>query len=110
VLYHKGSRDEAVECPRIASALQSADEKIANLCAWVFSDSERHDKAGAAYESLLALRPEWADGHRPERVYVELVFVHALGMPEDGCSTVTTAGVVEGPQRVEGLNRSRGNL
>jgi ABC-type polysaccharide/polyol phosphate export permease/Flp pilus assembly protein TadD len=63
-LYHRGSRDEAVECARMAFALQPADEEVANLCAWVFSNSGRHDEAGAAYESLLALQPRWAEGHR----------------------------------------------
>src|SRR6516164_4417969 len=63
-LYHKGSRDEAVECARMAFALQPADEEVANLSAWVFSNSQRHEEAGAAYESLLALRPGWAEGHR----------------------------------------------
>jgi ABC-type polysaccharide/polyol phosphate export permease/Flp pilus assembly protein TadD len=63
-LYHKGSRDEAVECARRAFALQPADEKVTNLCAWIFSNSGQHEEAGAAYESLLALRPGWAEGHR----------------------------------------------
>ena len=63
-LYHKESRDKAVECAGMAFALQPADEEVANLCAWVFSNSQRHEEAGAAYESLLALRPGWAEGHR----------------------------------------------
>jgi ABC-type polysaccharide/polyol phosphate export permease/tetratricopeptide (TPR) repeat protein len=63
-LYHRGSREEAVDCARMAFTLQPAEKEVANLCAWVFSNSGRHEEAGAAYESLLALRPQWAEGHR----------------------------------------------
>ena len=63
-LYHKGSRDIAVECARSAFDLQPEKEEIANLCAWVFSNCEEHEEAAAAYEQLLAIRPHWAAGHR----------------------------------------------
>ena len=63
-LYHKGSRDVAVDCARSAFDLQPEKEEIANLCAWVFSNCGKHEEAAAAYEQLLAIRPDWAAGHR----------------------------------------------
>ena len=63
-LYHKGSRDEAVECASTAFDLQPEKEEIANLCAWVFSNCGKHTEAAAAYERLLSIRPHWAAGHR----------------------------------------------
>ncbi len=63
-LYHGGSHDGAVECARIAFTLQPESEEIANFCAWVFSNCGRHQEAAAAYEGLLAMRPQWAEGHR----------------------------------------------
>ena len=63
-LYHKGSRDLAVECARRAFELQPQTEDVANLCAWVFSNCGEHAEAAAAYEQLLAIRPDWAAGHR----------------------------------------------
>ena len=63
-LLHQGRREEAVECARIAFDLQPASEAIANLCAWVFSNCDRHREAAAAYERLLEIRPQWAEGHR----------------------------------------------
>jgi ABC-type polysaccharide/polyol phosphate export permease/Flp pilus assembly protein TadD len=64
VLYHRGNHDDAVECARIAFTLRPAREEIANLCAWVFSNCGRHEEAAAAYQELLAIRPQWAAGHR----------------------------------------------
>ena len=63
-LYHKGSRDVAVDCARSAFDLQPEKEEIANLCAWVFSNCGKHEEAALAYEQLLAIRPDWAAGHR----------------------------------------------
>jgi tetratricopeptide (TPR) repeat protein len=63
-LYHKGSREVAVECARSAFDLHPEKEEIANLCAWVFSNCGKHEEAAAAYEQLLAIRPHWAAGHR----------------------------------------------
>jgi tetratricopeptide (TPR) repeat protein len=63
-LYHKGSREVAVECARSAFDLQPEKEEIANLCAWVFSNCGEHEEAAAAYERLLVIRPHWAAGHR----------------------------------------------
>lgn len=63
-LYHKGRRDDAVECARIVFDLQPANEEIADFCAWVFSNCGRHEEAAAAYERLLRMRPQWAEGHR----------------------------------------------
>ena len=63
-LYHKGSRDVAIEYARSAFDLQPKKEEIANFCAWVFSNCGRHEEAAEAYERLLAIRPGWAAGHR----------------------------------------------
>jgi ABC-type polysaccharide/polyol phosphate export permease/Flp pilus assembly protein TadD len=63
-LLHKGLREEAVDCARIAFELQPDEEEIANVCAWIFSNCGRWDEAAAAYERLLESRPDWSDGHR----------------------------------------------
>jgi capsular polysaccharide transport system permease protein len=63
-LYHKGSRDDALECAHSAFDLQPEKEEIANLCAWVFSNCGEHEAAATAYERLLSIRPHWAAGHR----------------------------------------------
>jgi ABC-type polysaccharide/polyol phosphate export permease/Flp pilus assembly protein TadD len=63
-LLHQGRHEEAVECARLAFGLQPAEEEVANLCAWVFSNSGQHREAAAAYERLLEIRPQWAEGHR----------------------------------------------
>ena len=34
------------------------------FCAWLFSNSGRHGEAAAAYERLIALSPDWAEGYR----------------------------------------------
>ena len=47
-LLHRGWRDHAVECAHIAFELRPEEEEIANLCAWVFSNSGRHEDAAAA--------------------------------------------------------------
>ena len=63
-LYHGDRFHEAVEYACLAFDLHADNDEVANLCAWVFSNSGRHAEAGAAYKSLLASRPEWAEGHR----------------------------------------------
>ena len=63
-LMHRGWREHAAECARVAFELQPEQEEIADLCAWVFSNSGRHEDAAAAYERLLEMRPRWAEGHR----------------------------------------------
>jgi ABC-type polysaccharide/polyol phosphate export permease/Flp pilus assembly protein TadD len=63
-LLHRGWREHAAECARIAFELRPEQEQTANLCAWVFSNSGRHEDAAAAYERLLQIRPRWAEGHR----------------------------------------------
>ena len=63
-LLHRGCREDAVECARMAFDLRPAKEDTANLCAWVFSNCGRHDEAAAAYQRLLEFRPQWAEGHR----------------------------------------------
>jgi capsular polysaccharide transport system permease protein len=63
-LLHRGWREHAAECAHIAFQSRPAQEEIANLCAWVFSNSGRHEDAAAAYERLLEIRPRWAEGHR----------------------------------------------
>jgi ABC-type polysaccharide/polyol phosphate export permease/Flp pilus assembly protein TadD len=63
-LLHRGWREHAVACARIAFELRPEQEDVANLCAWVFSNGGRHEDAAAAYERLLHIRPEWTEGHR----------------------------------------------
>src|SRR6267378_1075153 len=63
-LYHRQSFGEALECARAAFDFQPDSNEIANLCAWVFSNCGWHEEAAAAYERILALRPQWAEGHR----------------------------------------------
>ena len=63
-LLHRGWREHAAECARVAFEFRPVQEEIANLCAWVFSNSGRHEEAAAAYERLLEIRPRWAEGHR----------------------------------------------
>ncbi len=63
-LLHRGWREHAAECARVAFEFRPVQEEIANLCAWVFSNSGRHAEAAAAYERLLEIRPRWAEGHR----------------------------------------------
>ena len=63
-LLRKGCREDAVECARLAFDLRPAGEDTANLCAWVFSNCGRHEEAAAAYERLLEINPQWAEGHR----------------------------------------------
>jgi capsular polysaccharide transport system permease protein len=53
-----------VACARAAFVLQPECERVTNLCAWVFSNCNRHEEAGAAYERLLEIRSQWAEGHR----------------------------------------------
>lgn len=63
-LLHRGRREHALECAHIAFELRPEQEDIVSLCAWVFSNSARHEDAAAAYERLLEIRPGWAEGHR----------------------------------------------
>ncbi len=63
-LLHRGWREHAAECARVAFEFRPVQEEIANLCAWVFSNCGRHAEAAAAYERLLEIRPQWAEGHR----------------------------------------------
>jgi capsular polysaccharide transport system permease protein len=59
-----GRRDEALDLARAAFTGQPDDEETVRFCAWLFSNCADHAAAGAAYERLLALRPEWIAGHR----------------------------------------------
>jgi tetratricopeptide (TPR) repeat protein len=63
-LLHRGWREHAVECARIAFELRPEREDVADLSAWVFSNCGRYEAAAAAYERLLQIRPRWAEGHR----------------------------------------------
>lgn len=63
-LFHNGRRDEALECGRRAFLLSPDDRGTAHFCAWLFSNCDEHREAAAAYERLLALSPDWAEGHR----------------------------------------------
>jgi capsular polysaccharide transport system permease protein len=63
-LFHAGRRDEALALARLAYELRPDDQETVRFCAWLFSNCQDHAAAGAAYERLLALRPEWIAGHR----------------------------------------------
>jgi ABC-type polysaccharide/polyol phosphate export permease/Flp pilus assembly protein TadD len=64
-LFHRGDRDEALDYGRRAFAAAAADDRAtADFCAWLFSNCGVHDAAAAAYQRLLALAPDWAEGHR----------------------------------------------
>jgi capsular polysaccharide transport system permease protein len=62
-LLHEGRRDEAAECCRHAFP-RIDDAEMLRLCAWVFSNSECHEEAAAAYRALLDLDPDWVEGYR----------------------------------------------
>jgi len=64
VLLHRADRDHAVECAHAAFDLQPESEEVAHISAWIFSNCERHEDAAVAYERLLEIRPDWAEGHR----------------------------------------------
>ena len=63
-LFHGGRRDEALECGRRAFALSADDRDTAQFCAWLFSNCDCHAEAAAAYQRLIALSPDWAEGYR----------------------------------------------
>ena len=63
-LFHRGRRDEALECGRRAFAVAADDPETAHFCAWLFSNCGCHEEAATAYERLLERSPDWADGHR----------------------------------------------
>jgi capsular polysaccharide transport system permease protein len=63
-LFHNGRRDEALECGRRAFALAAEDRDTSQFCAWLFSNCGCHGEAAAAYERLIALSPDWAEGYR----------------------------------------------
>jgi ABC-type polysaccharide/polyol phosphate export permease/Tfp pilus assembly protein PilF len=64
MLLHQGRAEEAAECCRRAWPQIGDDASLLRICAWVFSNAACHDEAAAAYRRLLAVCPEWADGHR----------------------------------------------
>src|SRR5437764_10253632 len=53
-LFHRGRRDEALECGRRAFAVAAEDPETAHFCAWLFSNCGCHAEAATAYERLLA--------------------------------------------------------
>src|SRR5439155_17703697 len=63
-LFHCGRRDEALECGRRAFVAAAEDRDTAQFCAWLFSNGGCHGEAAAAYERLIALSPDWAEGYR----------------------------------------------
>jgi ABC-type polysaccharide/polyol phosphate export permease/lipopolysaccharide biosynthesis regulator YciM len=63
-LFYRQEQSAAVECARAAFALSADDERVADFCAWLFSNCRRYGEAAAAYERLLQGRPQWAAGHR----------------------------------------------
>lgn len=65
ILFHRGRRDDALECGRRALAFAAADDtETARFCAWLFSNCACHDEAVLVYERLLDLNPGWVEGHR----------------------------------------------
>jgi capsular polysaccharide transport system permease protein len=63
-LFHRGRRDEAVECCRRAVPGVGSDTAMLRICAWVFSNCRCHDEAIAAYRRLIELCPEGIEFHR----------------------------------------------
>lgn len=63
-LFHSGRRVDALECGRRAFAVSPDNREAAHFCAWLFSNCGCHREAAAAYERLLALSPDWVEGHR----------------------------------------------
>ncbi len=63
-LFHRGRRDEAVECCRRAVPGLGSDTAMLRICAWVFSNCRCHDEAIAAYRRLIELCPEGIEFHR----------------------------------------------
>jgi tetratricopeptide (TPR) repeat protein len=63
-LFHAGRAGDAVECGRLAFAAAANDNDVAHFCAWLFSNSGCHAEAAAAYEQLIADRPDWIEGYR----------------------------------------------
>jgi tetratricopeptide (TPR) repeat protein len=63
-LLHRGRREEAVECCRLAWPFVGDDPQQLQICGWVFSNGACHDEAAAAYHRLIGLRPEWIAGYR----------------------------------------------
>lgn len=64
MLYHDGRQPEAVECGERAFAVAAGLPHILDFCAWLFSNSERHDLAAQAYHGLISQRPDWIEGYR----------------------------------------------
>ncbi|HEX3885215.1 MAG TPA: ABC transporter permease [Stellaceae bacterium] len=65
ILFHRGRREQALECGRRALAFAAGDDAdTARFCAWLFSNCACHDEAALAYERLLDLDPSWVEGHR----------------------------------------------
>jgi ABC-type polysaccharide/polyol phosphate export permease/predicted Zn-dependent protease len=62
--FYRGRREDALACARTAFDLEPGGEAVADFCAWLFSNCERHAEAATAYERLLDRRPGWAAGHR----------------------------------------------
>jgi tetratricopeptide (TPR) repeat protein len=63
-LFHNARRDDALECGRRAFVSAPEDSDAAHFCAWLFSNCGCYQEAATAYERLLALSPDWAEGHR----------------------------------------------
>jgi tetratricopeptide (TPR) repeat protein len=63
-LFHRGHREEALECGRRALGLAGSDPEILNVCAWLFSNCGCHEEAAEAFQGLLELYPDWTEGYR----------------------------------------------
>jgi ABC-type polysaccharide/polyol phosphate export permease/Flp pilus assembly protein TadD len=63
-LFHRGRREEAVECGRRALARDPSNPEMLYFCGWLFSNCGSHGEAAAAYRGLLERYPDWTDGYR----------------------------------------------
>jgi ABC-type polysaccharide/polyol phosphate export permease/Flp pilus assembly protein TadD len=63
-LFYGQEHEAAADQARAAFMLQADDERVADFCAWLFSNCRRYGEAAVAYERLLEHRPQWAAGHR----------------------------------------------
>ena len=64
VSLHQGRREDALKCVRRAFPVAEDDPALLRICAWVFSKSDCHGEAAAAYQRLVELCPDWIEGHR----------------------------------------------
>jgi tetratricopeptide (TPR) repeat protein len=63
-LFLQGRIEDALECARAALEVRTDDINTLQTCAWLFSNGAAHGEAAAVYQRMLALRPDWVQGHR----------------------------------------------